>query len=247
MQNEAVDLIDEGGRIRGVVAKTPAGQAEIRADLVVGCDGRHSLTRKAAHFEVLEQGVPIDVLWFRISRSRQRSGEPVRQHQLRIGADPDSSRRLLPDRAGHSQGFVRADSARRASRRFGTKCGRSRRSSAIAWRSCAIGSRSSCLSVQINRLRQWHRPGLLCIGDAAHAMSPVGGVGINLAIQDAVATANLLGDALRERRVSEAMLARVQAAARVPHACHAVPAGKRAQRAASHLPQPRAGGARHGS
>ncbi|HEY1730170.1 MAG TPA: FAD-dependent oxidoreductase [Terriglobales bacterium] len=209
MQNEAVDLINEGGRVRGVVTKTPEGEGEIRADLVVGCDGRHSITRKAAHFEVLEQGVPIDVLWFRISR---------------MGNDPENllgninygTAMILIPRGDYFQtAMVIRKGSFEQIQHDGIEAFRNR----IRRVAPFLGDRVDelkewdqikLLSVQINRLRQWHRPGLLCIGDAAHAMSPVGGVGINLAIQDAVATANLLGDALRERRVTEAMLAGIQ-------------------------------------
>lgn len=209
MLNEAVDLIHEGGQIRGVSAKAPEGATEIRADLVVGCDGRHSLTRQAAHFEVLEQGVPIDVLWFRIPRH---------------GNDPENlfgninygSAMILIPRGDYFQTaqVIRKGSFEQLQHR-GIEAFRENVRKIAPF----LGDRVEelrdweqvkLLSVQINRLRNWHRPGLLCIGDAAHAMSPVGGVGINLAIQDSVATANLLADALRERRVTEAMLGRVQ-------------------------------------
>ena len=209
MENEAVDLIEEGGRIRGVVSKTPEGAVEIHADLVVGCDGRHSLTRQAAHFEVLEQGVPIDVLWFRISR---------------VGNDPENlfgninyggALILIPrDDYFQSAMVIRKGSMERLQSE-GIEAFRERVLQIAPFLGDRVGelrewNQIKLLSVQINRLKQWHRPGLLCIGDAAHAMSPVGGVGINLAVQDAVATANLLADGLRERRVSETMLARVQ-------------------------------------
>jgi 2-polyprenyl-6-methoxyphenol hydroxylase-like FAD-dependent oxidoreductase len=215
LQNEAVDLIDEGGRIRGVVAKTPEGQAEIRADLVVGCDGRHSITRQAAHFEVLEQGVPIDVLWFRISRT---GNDP---ENLFGNINYGSALILIPRgdyfqaahviRKGSFEQIQRGgiEAFRQEVRKIAPFLG-NRVEELRDWDQIKL------LSVQINRLRQWHRPGLLCIGDAAHAMSPVGGVGINLAIQDAVATANLLGDPLRQRRVNEALLARIQARREFP-------------------------------
>ncbi len=209
MQNQATDLVNEGGRIRGVLADTPDGKAEIRADLVIGCDGRHSLTREAAHFEVIESGVPIDVLWFRISRS---GNDP----EYLFGNINYGSALILIPRGDYfqtaqvirkgsferiQQGGIEAfrENVRRIAPFLGDRVNELRE-----WDQVKL------LSVQINRLQQWYRPGLLCIGDAAHAMSPVGGVGINLAIQDSVATANLLADALRERRVTESMLARVQ-------------------------------------
>jgi 2-polyprenyl-6-methoxyphenol hydroxylase-like FAD-dependent oxidoreductase len=209
MQNEAVDLINEGGRIRGVVAKTPAGQAEIRADLVVGCDGRHSVTRTAAHFEVLEQGVPIDVLWFRISRT---GNDP---ENLFGNINYGSAMILIPRgdyfqtaqviRKGSFEQIQRGgiEAFRNELRRIAPFLG-DRVEELRDWEQIKL------LSVQINRLRQWHRPGLLCIGDAAHAMSPAGGVGINLAIQDAVAAATTLAGPLRENRVTVHDLAAVQ-------------------------------------
>ncbi len=209
LENEGVDLIREYGRIRGVVANTPDGPLDIRADLVVGCDGRHSKMRDAAGFEVIESGVPIDVLWFRISRS---GNDP---EQLLGNINYGSALILIP-RGDYFQsaqvirkgGFEQIqqngiEAFRQNIRRIAPHLGE-RVEELKDWDQIKL------LSVQINRLRQWHRPGLLCIGDAAHAMSPVGGVGINLAIQDAVATANLLADALREGRVTEAALARVQ-------------------------------------
>jgi 2-polyprenyl-6-methoxyphenol hydroxylase-like FAD-dependent oxidoreductase len=209
MNHEAVDLIEEGGRIRGVTAKTPDGTAEIRADLVVGCDGRQSRTRQAAKFPVQEFGVPIDVLWFRISRT---GNDP---EQLLGNINYASVLILIPRGDYFQAGFVirkgsfdeikqhGLDQFQQRLRRIAPYLG-DRVEELRDWEQVKL------LSVQINRLRQWHRPGLLCIGDAAHAMSPVFGVGINLAIQDAVATANLLADALRQGRVTEALLASVQ-------------------------------------
>jgi len=209
MENEAVDLINEGGRIRGVVSKTPDGAVEIRADLVVGCDGRHSVTRQAAHFEVLEQGVPIDVLWFRMSRSGNDA-------ENLFGNINYGGALILIPRGDYFQGamVIRKGSLENLQNE-GIEAFRERVLQIAPFLGDRVGElrewdQIKLLSVQINRLREWHRPGLLCIGDAAHSMSPVGGVGINLAIQDAVATANLLAAPLRERRVGEAMLARIQ-------------------------------------
>ena len=177
---------------------------------MVGCDGRHSLTRKAAHFEVLEQGVPIDVLWFRISRD---GNDP---ENLFGNINYGSALILIPRddyfqiaqvirKGSFEQIQQKGIEAFRQEVRKIAPCPRRSRGGAYA-----IGSRSSCCRCRSIGCGSGTGRDCLCIGDAAHAMSPVGGVGINLAIQDAVATANLLGDALRERRVTETMLARIQ-------------------------------------
>ncbi len=209
MEHEAVDLIKYAGRITGVKVKAPDGSTEVHADLVVGCDGRHAMTRQAAQLELLEFGVPIDVLWFRISRT---GDEP---EQLLGNINYGKVLILIP-RDGYFQAglIIRKGSF-----------GRIKDGGFEAFRrnlllvAPFLGDRVQelqdweqikLLSVQISRLRQWYRSGLLCIGDAAHAMSPVGGVGINLAIQDAVATANLLASSLLEQRVTQRLLAQVQ-------------------------------------
>jgi 2-polyprenyl-6-methoxyphenol hydroxylase-like FAD-dependent oxidoreductase len=209
MQHEAVELIRDAGRIAGVEARTPEGTVQIRADLVVGCDGRHSVTRKAAQLEVLEFGVPIDVLWFRISRS---GNDP---EQL-LGNINYGKALILINRGDYFQaGFLIRKGSFEEMKREGLPAFRK----SLVEIAPYLGDRAEevqdweqvkLLSVQINRLKRWHRPGLLCIGDAAHAMSPAGGVGINLAIQDAVAAANLLARPLRETCVTDALLGRVQ-------------------------------------
>ncbi len=215
MQHEGVDLMRDNGRVTGVTAKTPDGAAAIRADLVVGCDGRHSVTRQAANFEVIEKGVPIDVLWFRLSRL----GDDPEQllGNLNYGnvmilinrGDYYQTALIIPKGSFEQVKQNGLDRFREQIRRIAPYLG-DRVNELHDWDQVKL------LTVQINRLRQWHRPGLLCIGDAAHAMSPAGGVGINLAIQDAVATANLLADPLREGRVTEAMLAQIQRRREVP-------------------------------
>ena len=209
MEHEAVGLIRDGDRIVGVEAQTPDGPAEIRADLVVGCDGRHSVIRKAAQLDLIEFGVPIDVLWFHLSR---RGSDPEQllgnfnygRALVLINRDKYFQAGLLI-RKGSFEGMKAAglEAFRQTLLQIAPYLG-DRVEELKDWDQIKL------LSVQLNRLRQWYRPGLLCIGDAAHAMSPAGGVGINLAIQDAVATANLLSDALRERRVTEYLLAQVQ-------------------------------------
>jgi 2-polyprenyl-6-methoxyphenol hydroxylase-like FAD-dependent oxidoreductase len=209
MQHDCVDLIHDQGRIYGVEAHTPGGPVQIRADLVVGCDGRHSTTRKAAQLEVIEYGVPIDVLWFRLNR---RTDDP--EHLL--GNINYGEVLILINRGDYFQAglIIRKgslvdiqndglDRFRQIIRRIAPYLGE-RVQELKDWEQIKL------LTVQVNRLLQWYRPGLLCIGDAAHAMSPAGGVGINLAIQDAVATANLLADPLREGRITEWWLAQVQ-------------------------------------
>ena len=209
MQHEVTDLIFEGDRVGGVRTQTPGESVEIRADLVVGCDGRHSMTRRAAQFEVVEQGVPIDVLWFRISRNDDDPQEifgNINYGRVLVMINRGTYYQAgLIIRKGSFEEMQRAgvESFREIARRIAPYLG-DRVEEIKDWNQIKL------LSVQINRLHQWYRPGLLCIGDAAHAMSPVGGVGINLAIQDAVAAATLLAEPLREQRVTEADLAFVQ-------------------------------------
>ena len=209
MGHDCVDLIRDDGRICGVEAHTPNGPVQIKADLVIGCDGRHSTMRKAAGLEVIEYGVPIDVLWFRI---RRRADDP---EQL-LGNINYGRALVLINRDEYFQAglLIRKDSFpeiqneglenfRRTVLQIAPYLG-DRVEELQDWEQIKL------LTVQINRLQQWYRRGLLCIGDAAHAMSPAGGVGINLAIQDAVATANLLADPLREGRITEWWLSQVQ-------------------------------------
>jgi 2-polyprenyl-6-methoxyphenol hydroxylase-like FAD-dependent oxidoreductase len=209
MEHEAVDLLRDAGKVTGVAVKTPAGPVEVKADLVIGCDGRHSVTRQAGQLEAVEFGVPIDVLWFRISRI---SGDPEQV----LGNVNYGKVLILINRGSYFQaGLIIAKGSSEDLKRNGLEAFREevlriapylgRRVEELKdWEQIKL------LSVQINRLRKWSRPGLLCIGDAAHAMSPAGGVGINLAIQDAVATANLLALALREGRVTDPLLAQVE-------------------------------------
>lgn len=209
MRHEAADLMKEGERIVGVVARNDGRDVEVRADLVVGCDGRHSVTRRAAGLEVIEHGAPIDVLWFRISR---RPSDPAQV----LGNVNYGKALILIDRSDYFQaGMIIAKGSYDGIRERGLDAFRAGIRQVAPW----LGERADelrdweqikILTVQINRLRRWHRPGLLCIGDAAHAMSPAGGVGINLAIQDAVAAANLLTASLKKRQLSGAVLAAVQ-------------------------------------
>jgi 2-polyprenyl-6-methoxyphenol hydroxylase-like FAD-dependent oxidoreductase len=209
MQHEATDLVREDGRVNGVSVQTPEGTREIRADLVVACDGRHSTMRRAAQLPLREFGVPIDVLWFRISR---RPGDPeqllgnVNYGQVLIlinRGEYFQAGLLIRKRSFDDIKAAGLDVFRNCITRIAPYL-REHVKELQDWDQIKL------LTVQLNRLEQWHTPGLLCIGDAAHAMSPAGGVGINLAIQDAVATANLLSDALLAGRICEESLAQVQ-------------------------------------
>ncbi len=215
MQHEATDLIRDGERITGVVAQHEGQAVRVHADLVVGCDGRHSITRGAAGMRLIEYGVPIDVLWFRISR---KPDDPAQV----LGNANYGRALILINRSDYFQaGLIIAkdsydeirtrglDAFRADIRKLAPYLGE-RVDELHDWEQVKI------LTVQINRLRRWYRAGLLCIGDAAHAMSPAGGVGINLAIQDAIATANLLIGPLQERCILEAALAAVQKRRELP-------------------------------
>ena len=212
MSTEAVDLISDGDRIAGVRAGTPEGMIDIEADLTVACDGRHSLVRERAGLAVEEIGAPMDVLWF-------RAGKRANETESVFARVDPGSMMVTFDRGDYWQcAYVIAKGQYAAVKARGLpalledvarmapilKPGLSEVKS---WDDVKL------LTVAINRLKRWTRPGLLCIGDAAHAMSPIGGVGVNLAIQDAVATANLLAaklvngcppedelDAVRRRR-----------------------------------------------
>lgn len=209
MEHEAVGLIQTGERVAGVEVRSPGGPLRILADLVIGCDGRHSMTRRAARLPVREFGVPIDVLWFRVWR---KEGNPEQV----LGNINYGKALILINRGFYFQAglIIRKDSFDQI-KRAGIDAFRETIVKLAPYLRDQVGELKSwdgvkLLTVQINRLKRWHRPGLLCIGDAAHAMSPAGGVGINLAIQDAVATANLLARPLRQGRLTEAMLARLQ-------------------------------------
>lgn len=210
MQTEAVDLIEEGERTIGVRAKGPGGEFAIRADLVVGADGRHSTVRQRAGFEVENLGAPMDVLWMRIPK---RDGAPMQA----LGTIRDGHILVLIDRGDYWQcAFVIAKGTFEAMKAAGLAAFRETLASLIPAIADCVGaiddwSKVSLLEVRVDRLTRWHRPGLLCIGDAAHAMSPIGGVGINLAVQDAVASANALAEPLLQRLPTDDVLAAIQA------------------------------------
>ncbi|MPY71740.1 MAG: FAD-dependent oxidoreductase [Alphaproteobacteria bacterium] len=209
MRAEAESLIEEGGVVAGLRASTPQGPLTVRAPLVIGADGRHSTVRRLAGLRPDDLGAPMDVLWMRISR---QEGDPsgtfahidrggmlvmIRRDeywQCAFVIEKGAMDRLR-DRGIEN---FRADILRFAPYLGG------RVDELQSWDDVKL------LTVAVDRLRCWHRPGVLCIGDAAHAMSPIGGVGINLAVQDAVAAANILTGPLRRGETGDAVLHRVQ-------------------------------------
>jgi 2-polyprenyl-6-methoxyphenol hydroxylase-like FAD-dependent oxidoreductase len=209
MQTEAVDLIEDNGRIVGVRAKTTDGPIEIRSGLTVGADGRRSMVRERAGLEVMDLGAPMDVLWMRVSRHASDPGQT-------LGRAAAGKIFIMLDREEYWQcGYVIPKGAAEETRNRGMEKFREEIVSLVPFLRDRVGELRdwndvSLLTVKVDRLKKWFRPGLLCIGDSAHAMSPVGGVGINLAIQDAVAAANILAAKLMEGNVSESDLEPVQ-------------------------------------
>ena len=212
MSAEAIDLIRRGDAVAGVRVKTPDGPIEIEADLTIGCDGRHSIVREHAGLDVEEIGAPMDVLWFRVGRRREETEN--------LFARIDHGKMMVTfDRGDYWQcAYVIAKGQYEAVKARGLPALLDDVLRLAPILKAGIADVKSfddvkLLTVAINRLTRWTRPGLLCIGDAAHAMSPIGGVGVNLAVQDAVATANILAaklaagcppedelDAVRRRR-----------------------------------------------
>jgi 2-polyprenyl-6-methoxyphenol hydroxylase-like FAD-dependent oxidoreductase len=209
LRHVGIGLIRDGERIAGVEVRSPAGPLQIGADLVVACDGRHSTMRESAGLSVQEFGVPVDVLWFRISR-QAHDPEQV------LGNINFGKALILINRGDYFQaGLIIRKGTLEQIKAEGLDAFRQNIQQIAPYLHDRVGEiedwdQIKLLTVQINRLRRWHLPGLLCIGDAAHAMSPAGGVGINLAIQDAVAAANILAVPLRAGHVTDLILKRVQ-------------------------------------
>jgi 2-polyprenyl-6-methoxyphenol hydroxylase-like FAD-dependent oxidoreductase len=209
MRAEVTELIAAGDRVAGVRATTPDGALDVRADLVVAADGRSSRVRELAGLPVDELGAPMDVLWFRLSR---RPGDGAHT----MGRLAAGRMLALIDRGEHWQcGYIIPKGALDDIRARGLDAFRAEVATLAPFAADRMSEIASwddvkLLTVVVDRVRRWHRPGLLCIGDAAHAMSPIGGVGINLAIQDAVAAANRLAAPLRAGRVTSDDLRAVQ-------------------------------------
>ena len=216
MQTEARDLLIQRGRIAGLLAAGPNGNIDIRAGLTIAADGRHSRLRAKSGLKLKELGAPFDVLWLRLPVNK---GDPVD----------------LVGRLGRGQFFVMIYRGTYWQCAYGIRKGgfekikaeglsafRARLKSIAGFAADRIDEtvkdfdHVKLLTVSVNRLKRWARPGFLCIGDAAHAMSPVGGVGINLAIQDAVATANILGPILQQGVPKISNLHKVQARRQYP-------------------------------
>jgi len=209
MQAEVTDLIEQGGRVAGVRAASPKGDLIIQAPLVVGCDGRDSTVRGKARLEVEEFGAPMDVLWFRLTR---RPGDP----DDTMGIFLSGRIFVMINRGDYWQcAYVIPKGSVEEVRRKGLerfRAGIEQAEPLFKGRAGEIADwdQVKLLTVAVDRLKRWHREGLLCIGDAAHAMSPIGGVGINLAVQDAVAAANILAEPLRGGAVGDDVLRKVQ-------------------------------------
>jgi len=215
MEAEMVGLIEHSGRIIGVRAKTPDGEIEVRADLIVGADGRTSIVREKAGLQARELGAPMDVLWFRIRRTAE---DPA----VTMGRFDAGRIFIALNRGDYWQcGYVIAKGQFEEMRRQDFDMFRAAIVKLAPYLQDSIHELRGwddvkLLTVRVNRLAEWFRFGLLCIGDAAHAMSPVGGIGINLAIQDAVAAANVLFKPLLERQLTIDDLRRIQTRRELP-------------------------------
>jgi 2-polyprenyl-6-methoxyphenol hydroxylase-like FAD-dependent oxidoreductase len=209
MCTEATDLIEEAGRVVGLRANAPDGDLEIRADLTVACDGRHSTLRDRAKFNVDDLRAPMDVMWFRVSRKQNDPSETfghVESGRMMVMLNRNDYWQCAYVIPKGTANKVKAAGLNKFRETVGdlSPFTRDRLDEIDDW------DKVKLLTVAVDRLRRWYRPGLLCIGDAAHAMSPVGGVGINLAVQDAVAAANILAEPLRRGTVTIATLNALQ-------------------------------------
>jgi 2-polyprenyl-6-methoxyphenol hydroxylase-like FAD-dependent oxidoreductase len=210
MEAEVTELLAQGDRIVGVRVKTPEGAGDLLARLVIGADGRHSTVRSKAKLKVRDIGAPFDVLWLRLPFAEGDPTEPVARFiggtlfVMLYRGDYWQCAMVIP-KGGFETLKAEGISGFQARLRTAAGFARDRAETITSFDQVRL------LTVKIDRLEKWARRGLLCIGDAAHAMSPVGGVGINLAIQDAVAAANLLAGIVRTRTPSLRELARLQA------------------------------------
>jgi 2-polyprenyl-6-methoxyphenol hydroxylase-like FAD-dependent oxidoreductase len=215
MQYEVTDLLQENGRVVGMKGKTPDGSFEVRAPVTIGADGRHSIVREKAGFQAQDLHAPIDVLWMRLPR-KGTDGE------IALGHFTTGRGLITVNRGEYWQcAWIIPKGGLNKLRERGLPAFRGEIVAAAPFLRDRVGElrdwdNTSLLSVALDRLREWSRPGLLCIGDSAHAMSPVGGVGINLAIQDAVAAANILAEPLRRGAVTPEHLHAVQQRRELP-------------------------------
>jgi len=210
MQSEARELIEVGGKVVGVRASVGGVAQEIRADLVVGADGRHSTVRKGAGFRVKVLGAPMDVLWFRLTHKPTDVAETM-------GRFDAGGILVMLDRGDYWQcAYVIAKGSAVAIKAGGIETIRATMVRLMPFFADRVHELAhvddlKLLTVGVDRLEKWWKPGVLCIGDAAHTMSPIGGVGVNIAVQDAVAASNILAAPLRDGRLADSDLAAVQA------------------------------------
>ena len=210
MHAEATGLIEEGGKVTGVQATVDGKPQEIRADLVVGADGRHSTVRVSAGFDVKVLGAPMDVLWFRLTHKPTDKAETM-------GRFDRGSILVMLDRGDYWQcAYVIAKGSAETLKAAGIEKFRAKIAGLMPFLADRVHELVTIddlklLTVGVERLEKWWRPGLICIGDAAHTMSPIGGVGVNIAVQDAVAASNILAAPLREGRLKDSDLEAVQA------------------------------------